>query len=1277
MPDIQPGPFDVSAEQLAQVSPALAVNIVRQLLIAEAQQIGIPVTAVNVPSTIYIADGGVDAEVSLVEADPMPLGLLRSGHARYQIKSGGFSATNDTELKTLIFRPWKRGAAYELNHRVKECLEKNGTFIVLLFGAEATGTHDGYGVTELKTLLTEAGYPDAKVEILRANQIGSAIKALSPSLALQINGIISPDGAPLYTLEHLEKSCGLEVARYVGTDARANSIRSIMELANDLTGFRHVRVVGDPGTGKTHLTYAAVESSLSKDLVLYCDFPDKMIASPLIGRLTQAAKSARIILIADDCDLSTALSLEERLKNIASHFLLVTIFSQSAKDTMLDADLVDVESLEAAAMQAIFAGYGIPEEGQTWLADLCQGSPRAAHSIGKLVSRNPEVDYADHFPRLDQLWVNVVASPDSPISAEGRDKLTVAKCIAIFKRVAWGPAHGDSGRQQLDKVIALVSSLDAATVSNIISALQDGRILQGNTTLFITPKLLHIKLWCDWWDDFEHLVTDEWLKDAFEGKMREWFNEMFEYARESKAAGRVVMRMLANDGQFSRLEYFSKPGQAQLFFALAQAEPKAALRRLKAALGVATKAELENFKQGRREVVHGLERMAIPEQNFLDAAECLLLLADEENETWSNNASGVFVSLFTLGYGKLAASAFSPIDKIPYLRTLIQSAEAGRRRLAIRALAESLHAFMSRTNVGDTVGLRQLPDRWMPATYGELWNAYLAHINLLAEAIPLVDGEEKHQAAMGIIGNARSLVSIPTVAPRVLELLRIYGSMPELKTAVTETIESSLHYDSDGLETDVVAALEALRIDLTERTFHDKLVRYAGLQLTEDSFDQEGTYRGGPHPALIALAEEVMHELTLVEPELQWLLTEQAKNGFAFGALLGSGDGLRLWPSIRSAWLAMDAKIRTNFFISGYLSGTFERAPNEWQHEILSLIAVPGLAEETLSIVWRSGMTDDVAQALLEACRAGNFQTRAFGILTYGARVKDLPLVVFAEIMQRLIASEESLDAECALNLLQSRRRVSQNEASALIGLLQETLNHSAFITGGPSHHRPNNMRDYYWTNGAEELLEVCPTEALKLAVRCIENFGADGSVTEGFYSETLKFFDALLVQFPNEIWSAAASTLDDEFSDRTYRITRWLRGRRNEGGLEKSSGFELIDADIVMRWVDEAPDTRAALIAHFCPPVISRPGEPASLARLLIERYGSIYRVNGSLHSNFMTAFWSGPASQYYQGRLDSVRGLHSIETNANVRRWLANEIDCLEGVVEQEKAREEERGY
>ena len=142
-----------------------------------------------------------------------------------------------------------------------------------------------------------------------------------------------------------------------------------------------------------------------------------------------------------------------------------------------------------------------------------------------------------------------------------------------------------------------------------------------------------------------------------------------------------------------------------------------------------------------------------------------------------------------------------------------------------------------------------------------------------------------------------------------------------------------------------------------------------------------------------------------------------------YGHLLGESDGLRLWPTIRDTWLTMSGEVRTDFFIGGYLSGLFDENPEAWEREILQLLSNPEPATEVLRIVWRSGMTATVAEALLEECREGNIQPRDFNILVYGAKVKEVPFSVFREIMGMLLESEDHVNAETALNILQSRKR--------------------------------------------------------------------------------------------------------------------------------------------------------------------------------------------------------------------------------------------------------------
>lgn len=56
--------FDVEPFELSQLSPELAVDVLRQMLWAEVNNLGIPISETDIPFAINVADGGIDAVVT-------------------------------------------------------------------------------------------------------------------------------------------------------------------------------------------------------------------------------------------------------------------------------------------------------------------------------------------------------------------------------------------------------------------------------------------------------------------------------------------------------------------------------------------------------------------------------------------------------------------------------------------------------------------------------------------------------------------------------------------------------------------------------------------------------------------------------------------------------------------------------------------------------------------------------------------------------------------------------------------------------------------------------------------------------------------------------------------------------------------------------------------------------------------------------------------------------------------------------------------------------------
>ena len=72
---------------------------------------------------------------------------------------------------------------------------------------------------------------------------------------------------------------------------------------------------------------------------------------------------------------------------------------------------------------------------------------------------------------------------------------------------------------------------------------------------------------------------------------------------------------------------------------------------------------------------------------------------------------------------------------------------------------------------------------------------------------------------------------------------------------------------------------------------------------------------------------ELVNDAVLVpesmKPELAWLVTDAAKNGFQFGQLLGQVDDLKLWPVMVVAWIEAGEQRPIGIWLRGVGAGRY------------------------------------------------------------------------------------------------------------------------------------------------------------------------------------------------------------------------------------------------------------------------------------------------------------------------------------------------------------------
>lgn len=122
--------FTLPSHYLLNLSSDRAVEFFRQLLWAEAANVGVARNLIDVPQCINVGDGGVDAFIE--NAKPAKDELIPHGTTGFQIKASDLAPA---ECKKELHQSEKLGEP--IKSEIKNVLDKDGTYILVLF-AELT-----------------------------------------------------------------------------------------------------------------------------------------------------------------------------------------------------------------------------------------------------------------------------------------------------------------------------------------------------------------------------------------------------------------------------------------------------------------------------------------------------------------------------------------------------------------------------------------------------------------------------------------------------------------------------------------------------------------------------------------------------------------------------------------------------------------------------------------------------------------------------------------------------------------------------------------------------------------------------------------------------------------------------------------------------------------------------------------------------------------------------------------------------------------------------------
>lgn len=1060
---------------LGSLSPETSIARFRELLFCEARHAGLRPDAVTISTNLHVSDGGIDAQVEATVPLP-PDTFIKRGKNSFQLKTG------------TTFKPWQPSSirnellttSGDLAPEVKRTLEVEGHYILVCFGLDLTPEQRNDSHNHLVSLFSEFGFPDTeeRVAVLGQCQIAAYFDRY-PSLRLSLFG-----GSDEDFLSVSEWALHAHMSNQVILSSEQEKL--INTLREQLLGeAKHIRVLGEPGIGKTRLVLEVVRAEEIASSVLYVQHGARFSKTKLFRELLRETPKYPLVLVLDELSEREMSEVWGHLRNRCGALKIISLDHGPERSRDAEIEIISAPRLPDDTIKQILKSHvGEHTDVDRWVT-ICEGSPRVAQAVGENLAANPEDILKP--PATVPIWERFLYGYVQQQGEDARHVALVMRHIALFSRFGFEAPVG----HEAEYIAALIERSDPSITwqkfQEIVQQMRERRILQGDRTLFIVPWALHIHLWREYWHWYGRGFDFAKAFVSMPSSLHGWFMDMFRFAHDSGAVP-VVREILRPEGIYGNRDFLRSDKGTSFLSSLAEADPGSTLALIEQTFGEWTRDELLAFTGGRQNVVWTLEKIAVWKPTFICAARMLIKLAVTENASNSNNATGTLLGLFAIGPDWVATET-SPSERLPVLQEMLRSADSDWKRIGLKAAEVALDTSGHRVRmVGpEFQGVKERASLWRPQTYGEWWSEYKVYWDTLVNETRNWSDDIRTEANSAIIESAGHQIRIDTHKEAVLSVLEQIASDPatDIKRLNSFFIQRKRwHREEEDITTQF--RLRRLEGRLTRRSLESRFQRYV-LDTSWDEWEDyslEGKPREKTRSKKLvrALAKRVAESDEAFNQLLPKLVSGSTQKPalFAFGQEMCAADkeSKRLLPML-------EQKEGNSQCLGGYLAAFKETAPEKWQAIVVGLLGKQETANQGAELTGRTGFNDAVLDACMNAFKNGWIEPGHFRSLCFGL-------------------SWQSLSRDCLLRLfVLLSSRDDPVSAYVLVDLLDQVLGKDSWIVDSefvfrvvttPAHFAENGdtMHSYHWHGVCNKLVAHDQTKAMPLLDALLHQMGSN-----------------------------------------------------------------------------------------------------------------------------------------------------------------------------------------
>jgi hypothetical protein len=1249
--------LDVPIASVTSLSPERAVIVIRAILRSECAYARLGPAALTISDRLTITDGGIDAEVNVPAEFPIPTDcIFQSGLTGFQIKSGTtFKSWTPSAIRGELLD--SKGKLYS---EVERLILRHGRYTLLCTGHDLTPEQRNDSRQQIVTVLTEAGFGgfEELIEVLGASQIAEFAERY-------------PGTAGLLAVDPIQEALVFDEWRRDATMANAfeaspEQSQIVDRIRAGLQGeTKHIRVLGEPGLGKTRIVLESVKDPDIAPYVLYIQHGSQFGQTRLFRQLLKSGYDKPLILVIDELPESELSDIWRHLKPRCGRLKIVSL--DHGKDETYDEEIdrLDVPRLPDETIRKILAAQvGESRELDRWVA-ICEGSPRVAQAVGDNLRANPE-DLLKS-PSTVPIWARFLHGYGSRDEASARQIDCVTQHLALFNRFGYEAPVGDEAVYISELIRKVDPTIGWARFQEIVQRLRARRVLQGSRTLFFVPKALHIYLWKQFWERYGRGFDFAQTFNAMPASLHAWFMTMFRFAGDA-ATTHVIDDVLKPDGVFSQRAALTSAKGSRFLSTLAEANPAAVLKLLEATIGKWADAELVDFKQDRQNLVWALEKIAVWPALTVRAILVLARLAVNENSDNSNNATGTLTGLFRIG-PEAAATESTPEARLPAMLKLLRAPDDTERRLGLRAMAAALdsHGQGFRIVGPEFQGLRQRAKLWVPVTYDEWWHAKFIYFQALVDETRSWPSTLRAEVCRALLDAVEQLIGVPPCTELAFQVL---GALVDDSAMPPEKLHRFFwhwqEYESDSQQPDIARRLRNVERRYTRRDLASRFQRYVvdvdWMEWDEDFRDRHNKPKNRAKSLVNALARRIVrHPEKLTQIQHLLAPTANVPALWYFGEQVALNDKSHIFLPV---FIRLTLETGHQVCLHGYLAAVQASNPELYLSTIKGLLDAEGTAWLGATIVLRSSYDDALFLLCLEALEKRWIDPLLFAMLRFGKAVESIP----PERIGRLFRQLREYDTQGPLFLLiELLDSIPFNDSSPF----NSDFVFEAILKSIPSEENREVMRAYHWKRVCLKLVMWDGSRTLPLLDALLTAMGSDYRLS--YDNDVMPLANDLVRADPSGAWKIVKAHFEDTLPKWRGDLFHWLKGGLGtfdeadpRGAIVDLPALEILD------WIQEDPDQRAALIAHAAPGSLDDE-KGGRLTRELLRRYGQLDGVKSGISATFHSGGWSGPTSAYLKRKRERFRRWLAMGFEIEITQWVEAEIEYLDRRIEREEIDEE----